>query len=83
VRKTFATAWIAPAAIALGACAPMPTPVGGTEQGAAEAELCRAWGASLPTRSRADTDVTQDRIEAGYEALAAACPNWKHLIPEG
>lgn len=83
MRGTFATAWIALAAAALTGCGPSRAPVGGTEASPAEAELCRAWGGALPTRSRADTGRTQDEIEAGYGDFAAACPNWKHLIPEG
>ena len=43
--------------------------------------LCRAWGESLPTRSRSDTEVTKSEIEAGYAAFAGACPDHDHLIP--
>ena len=49
--------------------------------GETEAELCRAWGQSLPTRSRADTDQTAAEIQEGYARFAAACPEFRHLIP--
>lgn len=83
MRKIFATASIALAVAVLTGCGPSRMPVGGTDPGPAEAEICRAWGAGLPTRSRADTQLTQEQIEAGYEDFAAGCPNWKHMIPEG
>tara|TARA_R110002074_G_scaffold278197_1_gene449725 strand:+ start:76 stop:348 length:273 start_codon:yes stop_codon:yes gene_type:complete len=46
------------------------------------AELCRTWGMSLPTRSRADTPQTAREIEEGYGDFAAACPEFMDLIPE-
>lgn len=61
----------------MSGCGTSMTPDGG----ATEAELCRAWGGSLPTRSHSDTDQTKDEIQAGYAIFAAACPDWDHLIP--
>ena len=49
--------------------------------GATETALCQIWGQSLPTRSRADTAQTQNEIGAAYADFAAACPDWKGLIP--
>ena len=49
--------------------------------GATERELCRSWGESLPTRSRMDTQQTQDEIQMGYAKFEAACPSHEHLIP--
>lgn len=48
---------------------------------ATEAELCRQWGGSLPTRSRSDTEQTKGEIQRAYAAFSLACPDWKHLIP--
>lgn len=47
----------------------------------AEAELCRQWGNSLPTRSRLDTKQSQADDQEAYAAFALSCPDWKHLIP--
>ena len=47
-----------------------------------EKALCIAWGRSLPTRSRADTDQTRDEITLGYGQFAAACPDHLNLLPE-
>ena len=49
--------------------------------GATENAMCRAWGESLPTRSRMDTQQTQDEIQIGYAKFEAACPSHAHLIP--
>jgi hypothetical protein len=43
---------------------------------ATEAELCRQWRDSLPTRSKSDTEQTQAEIGRAYDVQAAACPNW-------
>tara|TARA_R110002073_G_scaffold18564_16_gene68641 strand:+ start:894 stop:1067 length:174 start_codon:yes stop_codon:yes gene_type:complete len=51
--------------------------------GATDAALCRAWGESLPSRSRADTEQTAQEIGAAYADFAAACPDATHLIPRG
>lgn len=67
---------IASIAICLTACATTTGPATETE-----AEICRQWGASLPTRSRQDTKQTQDEIQAAYAAFALACPDWAHLVP--
>jgi hypothetical protein len=65
-------------ALLLSACIQTPT---ATEGGAIETTLCRVWGESLPTRSRADTAQTQGEIGASYADFAAACPNHRNLIP--
>lgn len=46
---------------------------------AIEAELCRAWRDSLPTRSQKDTEQTRAEIGRAYDVQAAACPNWKRF----
>lgn len=46
-----------------------------------EREVCIAWGESLPTRSRTDTDQTRAEIQRGYATFAAACPAFTDLIP--
>lgn len=43
---------------------------------AIEAELCRQWRDSLPTRSRQDTEQTRGEIGRAYDVQAAACPKW-------
>lgn len=48
---------------------------------ATEATLCRIWGESLPTRSRADTQQTQNEIQAGYVDFELACPEFSKLVP--
>ena len=65
-------------ALTLTACAPSTVPAGATD-----AALCRAWGESLPSRSRADTEQTAQEIGAAYADFAAACPDATHLIPRG
>ena len=54
------------------------TPTEGSET---EREACIAWGESLPTRSRADTQATIDQITSLYATFAAACPDHTALIP--
>lgn len=57
---------------ALVACTPtMPAAT------ATEAELCRQWRDSLPTRSRSDSAQTQAEIGAAYDVQAAACPEFR------
>ncbi len=53
----------------LGAC--VPTTIEAT---ATEAALCDEWAASLPTRSRSDTEQTQAEIGTLYDAFDAVCP---------
>lgn len=68
----------------MAGCARTKTQVGAISEPAASPSidaLCRAWGESLPTRSRSDTKVTTFEIEAGYAAFAGACPDYDHLIP--
>ncbi|MDJ0826971.1 MAG: hypothetical protein QNJ16_15870 [Rhodobacter sp.] len=71
------------ALITLPACDLTRTAAGATDgtPGPTEAALCRAWGESLPTRSRSDTGRTAEEIEAGYTDFASACPDFVHLIP--
>ncbi len=66
----------ATAALILSGCAPLTTGAGATENA-----LCRAWGESLPTRSRQDTAQTKDEIGSAYADFAAACPAHRHLVP--
>lgn len=46
---------------------------------ATEAELCRSWRDSLPSRSQRDTPETQAEIGVAYDVQAAACPEWKRF----
>ncbi len=41
-----------------------------------EYEICRTWQSALPTRSRGDTQKTQDEIGALYDDFLAACEGW-------
>jgi len=49
--------------------------------GATSDEICRQWGASLPTRSIADTAQTADEIQVAYATFALACPDRAWMIP--
>jgi hypothetical protein len=49
---------------------------------ATEGELCQTWGESLPTRSRSDTEQTQQEITRAYADFANACPTRLDLLPE-
>lgn len=76
MRKAFLIG-CAMAATILTGCANSQIAVTATEDA-----LCRAWGEyGLATRSRADTQRTQDDIGRSYAAFADACPNHTHLIP--
>jgi hypothetical protein len=63
-------------ATGLTACVNMTTQATETEK-----ELCRVWGESLPTRSRADTEQTRAEITQAYADFASACPAFKGMIP--
>ncbi len=52
-------------AISLTGCTNSTVPVIAIET-ASERELCRQWGASLPTRSRSDTIQTRAEIQEAY-----------------
>jgi hypothetical protein len=41
-----------------------------------EKELCIQWRDSLPTRSRQDTERTQQEIGYAYDVQAVVCPTW-------
>lgn len=71
--RTFASVFLI---VATSACAPSMTQVSATE-----AELCRSWGESLPTRSRMDTAQTSAEIQVGYADFMNACPAFEHLVP--
>lgn len=43
---------------------------------ATEAEICRAWRDSLPSRSSGDTEQTRAEIGVSYDVQAAACPDF-------
>ena len=60
--------------VILSACVPTTRAVTATE-----AEICRQWRDSLPTRSRHDTEQTQAEIGRAYDLQAAACPDWKRF----
>lgn len=84
--RTSASVLMTLAAITMTGCGPMNGTAGAIEaqaQGPVSEALCRAWGDSLPTRSRADTGQTALEIERGYEAFAAACPQFERLVPGG
>ena len=44
-------------------------------------EVCFQWGASLPTRSQADTEQTKAEIQEAYAVFALVCPEQEYLIP--
>jgi Flp pilus assembly protein TadD len=46
-----------------------------TQASATEQAICEAWGGSLPTRSRSDTQQTQDEIQQAYAVQDAVCLN--------
>ena len=73
MRTLFATGWTM---IALLGCAPTTMPGSATESA-----ICRAWGQSLPTRSRADTEQTKAEIQLGYADFQNACPALARLVP--
>ena len=64
------------AAMLTSGCASWTMPAGATD-----AAYCRAWGESLPSRSRADTPATQAGIQAAYRDFLSACPEHGYLIP--
>lgn len=76
MQTTLPNVFLTAALILTTACVPI-----GTTGGATEAQLCRSWGMSLPTRSRSDTAQTAEEIERGYGDFAAACPDHVNLIP--
>ena len=41
-----------------------------------EREICIQWRDSLPTRSRSDTERTQQEIGYAYDVQAMVCPQW-------
>ena len=43
--------------------------------------ICEVWGASLPTRSRLDTEQTRKEVGESYATFAAVCPDYVDLIP--
>jgi hypothetical protein len=63
---------------ALSACVNLTAPATETE-----AALCEAWGRSLPTRSRQDTQQTRDEIQVAYADFLNGCPDYGYLIPKG
>lgn len=73
MRTIFA---VASSAMLISGCAATTMPAGATE-----AELCRQWGGSLPTRSHGDTLATSAGIQRAYAVFAAACPAWADLVP--
>lgn len=46
-----------------------------------EIALCEAWGGSLPSRSRDDTDQTQIEIGIAYADFVSACPDFVFYLP--
>lgn len=47
-----------------------------------ERELCIQWRDSLPSRSRNDTERTQQEIGYAYDVQGMACPLWARF-PSG
>lgn len=41
-----------------------------------EREICIQWRDSLPTRSRSDTERTQQEIGYAYDVQGMVCPQW-------
>ena len=55
-------------------CTPSQTiPVATAET---EREICLQWRDSLPTRSRNDTERTQQEIGYAYDVQGMVCPQW-------
>lgn len=68
VPMRFAAAAMLLVLLGAGSCAPTTI-----EATATEAELCRQWRDSLPTRSRQDTEGTKADIGTAYDVQAALC----------
>ena len=64
-------------AICLSGCVTSTMPGSATE-----AEVCRQLGAKLPTRSRSDTQQSQDEDQQLYAAFSLVCPEFEYLIPK-
>jgi hypothetical protein len=62
-----------PLVLVAGCVQPSPKMPEATE---IERELCIQWRDSLPSRSRQDTERTQQEIGYGYDVQAMACPLW-------
>lgn len=58
-----------------GCVQPSPTISAATET-EVEREICIQWRDSMPSRSRQDTERTQQEIGYGYDVQAMACPLW-------
>lgn len=56
-----------------GCASPNPQRPEATE---VEKELCIQWRDSLPTRSRNDTERTQQEIGYAYDVQGMVCPQW-------
>lgn len=70
-RMPFVTAWIV-LGLAAG-CTQSPETVAAIET---EREICIQWRDSLPTRSRNDTERTQQEIGYAYDVQGMVCPQW-------
>lgn len=71
-RTKFVIVWTMPVLVA--GCIPSQTiPVATAET---EREICVQWRDSLPTRSRNDTDRTQQEIGYAYDVQVMVCPQW-------
>lgn len=73
-RMPFVTALIVLGLVA--GCIPSPTIPVATVPTEVEREICLQWRDSLPTRSRSDTERTQQEIGYAYDVQALACPEW-------
>ena len=66
--------WIMPVLVA--GCIPSQTTPVATVPTEVEKELCIQWRDSLPTRSRSDTERTQQEIGYAYDVQGMVCPQW-------
>ena len=69
--------------VAMAAALALTTGCANSTTQATETEnaLCEVWGASLPTRSRLDTEQTRKEVGESYATFAAVCPGHADLIP--
>lgn len=62
--------------VLVAGCIPSQTTPVATVPTEVEKELCIQWRDSLPTRSRSDTERTQQEIGYAYDVQGMVCPQW-------
>lgn len=61
-------------ALVAGCNPTLPTPAATATE--VEREICIQWRDSLPSRSRSDTERTQQEIGYSYDVQGMVCPAW-------